>query len=39
MEQALQYNVHFVVGDALGTDVVIFLFYKLLQWNIQIQKK
>jgi hypothetical protein len=39
MEQALQYTVHFVVGDTLGTGIVIFLFYKLLQWNIQIRNK
>ena len=39
MEQALQYTVHFVVGDTLGTGVVIFLFYKLLQLNIRIRNK
>jgi hypothetical protein len=39
MEQALQYTVHFVVGDTLGTGVVIFLFYKLLQLNIRTQNK
>ena len=39
MEQALQYTVHFVVGDTLGTGVVIFLFYKLLQLNIRAQNK
>ena len=39
IEQALQYTVHFVVGDTLGTGVVIFLFYKLLQLNIRTQNK
>ena len=39
MEQALQYTIHFVVGDTLGTGVVIFLFYKLLQLNIRTQNK
>ena len=39
MEQAFQYTVHFVVGDTLGTGVVIFLFYKLLQLNIRTQNK
>ena len=39
MEQALQYTVHFVVGDTLGTGVVIFLFYKLLQLNIHTRNK
>ena len=39
MEQALQYTVHFVVGDTLGTGVVIFLFYKLLQLNLRIRNK
>lgn len=39
MEQALQYTVHFVVGDTLGTGVVIFLFYKLLQLNVRIRNK
>ena len=39
MEQALQYTVHFVVGDTLGTGVVIFLFYKLLKLNMRIRNK
>ena len=39
MEQAFQYTVHFVVGDTLGTGVVIFLFYRLLQLNIRTQNK
>jgi len=39
MEQALQYTVHFMVGDTLGTGVVIFLFYKLLQLNVHVQNK
>lgn len=39
MGQALQYTVHFVVGDTLGTGVIIFLFYKLLQWNVRIRNK
>jgi hypothetical protein len=39
VEQALQYTVHFVVGDTLGTGVVIFLFYKLLQLNIRTRNK
>jgi len=36
MEQVLQYTVHFMVGDTLGTGVIIFLFYKLLQINVRV---
>lgn len=39
MEKALQYTMHFIVGDTLGTGAVIFLFYKLLQWSIRIRNK
>jgi len=39
MEQALRGTVHFMVGDTLGTGVVIFLFYKLLQLNVHVQNK
>jgi len=39
MEQALQYTLHFMVDDTLGTGVVIFLFYKLLQLNVHVQNK
>ena len=37
LDQALQYTVHFVVGDTLGTGVVIFLFYRLLKWNVSLR--
>jgi len=36
-DQALHYTVHFVIGDTLGTGVVIFIFYRLLQWNIRVR--
>jgi hypothetical protein len=36
-DQALHYTVHFVIGDTLGTGVVIFIFYRLLQWNIRLR--
>jgi hypothetical protein len=31
--QSLQYTVHFIIGDTLGTGVVLYLFYRLLKWN------
>ena len=39
LDQALQYTVHFVVGDTLGTGVVIFLFYRLLKWNVSLRNR
>jgi len=36
-DQALHYTVHFVIGDTLGTGVVIFIFYQLLKLNIRIR--
>ena len=36
---ALHYTVHFVVGDTLGTGVVIFLFYRLLKWNVSLRNQ
>jgi hypothetical protein len=39
LDQALQYTVHFVVGDTLGTGVIIFLFYRLLKWNVSLRSR
>jgi hypothetical protein len=39
LDQALQYTVHFVVGDTLGTGVIIFLFYRLLKWNVSLRNR
>jgi hypothetical protein len=32
--ESTQYIVHFIVGDVLGTGVVIFLFYKVMQFAV-----
>jgi glycerol uptake facilitator-like aquaporin len=29
--ESTQYVMHFIIGDVLGTGVVIFLFYKFMQ--------
>ena len=34
-DQALQYTVHFIIGDTLGTGIIIFLFCTALRWNLQ----
>jgi len=34
-----QYIVHFIIGDVLGTGVVIFLFYKFMQLAVAIRQR
>ena len=34
-----QYIVHFIIGDVLGTGVVIFLFYKLMQLAVATHQR
>ena len=35
MDQALQYTLHFIIGDTIGTGVILFLFYQLLKLNLK----
>jgi len=35
LDQALQYTLHFIIGDTLGTGVMLFLFYQLLKLNLK----
>ena len=39
MHQALQYTLHFIVGDTIGTGVILFLFYQLLKLNLKWRKQ
>ena len=34
-----QYIVHFIIGDVLGTGVVIFLFYKFMQLAVAMRQR
>ena len=34
-----QYIVHFIVGDVLGTGIVIFLFYKFMQLAVAMRQR
>ena len=35
MDQVLQYTLHFIIGDTIGTGVILFLFYQLLKLNLK----
>ena len=35
LDQALQYTLHFIVGDTIGTGVILFLFYQVLKLNLK----
>jgi hypothetical protein len=37
--ESTQYIVHFIVGDVLGTGVVIFLFYKFMQLAVTMHQR
>ena len=37
--ESTQYIVHFIVGDVLGTGVVIFLFYKFMQVAVTMRQR
>lgn len=39
MDQALQYTLHFIIGDTIGTGVILFLFYQLLKLNLKWRKQ
>lgn len=39
LDQALQYTLHFIIGDTIGTGVILFLFYQLLKLNLKWEKK
>lgn len=39
LNQALQYTLHFIVGDTIGTGVILFLFYQLLKLNLKWRKQ
>ena len=35
LDQALQYTLHFIIGDTIGTGVILFLFYQLLKLELK----
>ena len=35
LDQALQYTLHFIIGDTIGTGVILLLFYQLLKLNLK----
>ncbi|NCW09192.1 MAG: hypothetical protein EBW40_05520, partial [Gammaproteobacteria bacterium] len=37
--ESTQYVVHFIIGDVLGTGVVIFLFYKFMQLAVAMRQR
>ena len=37
--ESTQYIVHFIIGDVLGTGVVIFLFYKFMQLAVAMRQR
>jgi len=39
LDQALQYTLHFIIGDTMGTGVILFLFYQLLKLNLKWRKQ
>ena len=39
LDQALQYTLHFIIGDTIGTGVILFLFYQLLKLNLKLGKQ
>ena len=39
LDQALQYTLHFIIGDTIGAGVVLFLFYQLLKLNLKWGKQ
>ncbi len=38
LDQALQYTLHFIIGDTIGTGVILFLFYQLLKLNLKCRR-
>ena len=39
LDQALQYTLHFIIGDTIGAGVILFLFYQLLKLNLKWRKQ
>jgi hypothetical protein len=39
LDQALQYTLHFIIGDTIGTGVILFMFYQLLKLNLKWRKQ
>ena len=39
LDQALQYTLHFIVGDTIGTGIILFLFYQLLKLNLKWRRR
>lgn len=39
LDQALQYTLHFIVGDTIGAGVILFLFYQLLKLNLKFKRQ
>ena len=39
LDQALQYTLHFIVGDTIGAGVILLLFYQLLKLNLKLRRK
>ena len=39
LDQALQYTLHFIVGDTIGTGIILFLFYQLLKLNLKWRRQ
>ena len=39
LDQALQYTLHFIVGDTIGAGVILFLFYQLLKLNLRFKRQ
>ena len=37
--ESTQYVVHFIIGDVLGTGIVIFLFYKFMQLAVAMRQR
>jgi len=37
--ESTQYVMHFIIGDVIGTGIIIFLFYKLMQITVAIRQR
>ena len=37
--ESTQYVMHFIIGDVIGTGIIIFLFYKLMQITVAIGQR
>ena len=39
LDQALQYTLHFIIGDTIGTGVILLLFYQVLKLNLKWKRQ